>query len=290
MDGLVRPDYRGTVTPQGIVDSHVHLLPGRIGAKVRGIFEAGQARFGPLAYPADHATVVSMLADEGVAEIWTFPYAHKPGVAEGLNVSCAETVAQFADAPLRVTGGATVHPGDSDSVGIVQRAIDTLGLRVLKLHCSVGNFSVDDPRLDSVFDLCSERQLPVVVHLGHSPNGRTEADELPSIARVAARHARLPLILAHCGHHSAPEAAHLLDDHEMLHVDLTPVVDEHPNVEAGFLARHSDRILFGSDAPNTALSVTRCREWLAGFDLADEAQHAIMGANARRLRESVLAH
>lgn len=255
---------------------------------MRGIFEAGQTRFGPLAYPADHAAVVSMLATEGVEEIWTFPYAHKPGVADGLNTSCADIVARFADSPLRVTGGATVHPGDDDPVGIVCRAVDQLGLRVLKLHCSVGDFSVDDVRLDPVFDLCSERRLPVVVHLGHAPNGRTEADELPSIARVASRHADLRLILAHCGHHSAPEAARLLDEHNMLHVDLTPVVDEHPNVEPEFLARHSDRILFGSDAPNTALSVTRCREWLMSFGLPEESTRAIMGANARRLREDVL--
>lgn len=278
------------MSADGIVDSHVHLLPGRIGEKVRGIFEAGQARFGPLAYPADHARVVEMLAAEGVAEIWTFPYAHKPGVAEGLNVSCAATVATFADSPLRVTGGATVHPADDDPVAIVRRAVDDLGLRVLKLHCSVGDFSVDDPRLDPVFSLCEDRRLPVVVHLGHAPNGRTEADELPSIARVAGVHPRLPLILAHCGHHSAPEAGRLLDDHPMLHVDLTPVVDEHPNVEGEFLARHATRILFGSDAPNTALSVTRCVEWLGSFALPDDARAAILGDNARRLRDAVVAH
>lgn len=42
-------------TAGGIVDSHVHLLPGRIGEKVRAIFEAGETsgRF-VLAYPSDH--------------------------------------------------------------------------------------------------------------------------------------------------------------------------------------------------------------------------------------------
>ena len=273
----------------GIVDSHVHLLPGRIGEKVRGIFEAGQVRFGPLAYPADHATVVSMLVAEGVSEIWTFPYAHKPGVADGLNSSCADTVTALSGGHVRITGGATVHPGDEDPVGIVRRGVDDHGLRVVKLHCSVGDFSVDDPRLRPVFDFCEERHLPVVVHLGHAPHGRTETDELPALARVAARHELLPLILAHCGHHSAPEAGRLLDDHPHLHVDLTPVVDEHPNVEAEFLIRHSDRILFGSDAPNTALSVTTCQKWLTEFGLPDEATRAIMGENARRLRAAVLS-
>ena len=282
----------GSPSTQGhgtIVDSHVHLLPGRLGEKVRTIFEAGQTRFGPLAYPSDHREVVAMLASEGVGEIWTFPYAHKPGVAEGLNRACADTVAEFVDGPLTVTGGATVHPGDDDPAGIVQHAVDVLGLRVLKLHCSVGDFSVDDPRLDAVLSFCGERRLPVVVHLGHAPNGRTESDELPSIARAAAAHPDVPLILAHCGHHSAPQAGRLLDDHPMLHVDLTPVVDEHPNAEAEFLARHSGRILFGSDAPNTALSVTACLAWLDRFGLDAPAREAITGGNARRLRTGVLS-
>lgn len=282
-------DYRWPVSDNGIVDSHVHLLPGRLGAKVRSIFEAGQARFGPLAYPSDHREIVTRLADEGVNEVWTFPYAHKPGVADGLNVSCAATVSEFDDGPLRVIGGATVHPGDDEPVEIVRRGVDDLGLRVLKLHCSVGNFSVDDPRLRPVFDFCQERRLPVVVHLGHAPNGHTEADELPALSRVAMRHENLPLILAHCGHHSAPEAGRLLDDHPMLHVDLTPVVDEHPNVNGEFLLRHSGRILFGSDAPNTALSVTTCLAWLGTFDLPTAAHDAIVGGNARRLRASVIA-
>ena len=286
---LARRNYRVPMDhSSGIVDSHVHLLPGRLGEKVRGIFEAGQARFGPLAYPPDHSEVVARLATEGVDEIWTFPYAHKPGVAEGLNESCAGTVAQFAGAPLTVTGGATVHPGDDDAVGVVRRAVDELGLRVLKLHCSVGDFTIDDPRLGPVLAFCQGRQLPVVVHLGHSPNGRTEDVELPSIARAAEAHPDLPLILAHCGHHSAPEAGRLLDHHPMLHMDLTPVVDEHPNIEREVLVAHSDRILFGSDAPNTTLSVTECLAWLGGFGLTTDAHRAVTGGNARRLRSAVI--
>ena len=58
-----------------VVDSHVHLLPGRLAAKVRGVF-APVADL--LAYPIDNDVVRQQLADEGIAEAWTLPYATNP--------------------------------------------------------------------------------------------------------------------------------------------------------------------------------------------------------------------
>ena len=271
-----------------VVDSHVHLLPGRLGEKVRAFFDAGVSPVTPLAYPNDHPVVVSMLIEEGVDAIWTLPYAHKPGVASGLNEASAETVRQFADSPLRITGGATVHPGDDRPVDIVQHAVDELGLRVLKLHCSVGNFAIDDERLSPVFAFASERRLPAVVHLGHNVNGRTEEDELPAIGKIADQYPGMPLILAHCGHHAAPQAIALMDQHPSLFADLTPVVTEHPTITAEHISRHPDRILFGSDCPNTTLSVTQCFQWLQQMNCSPEVMTKVLGATALRLIDEVL--
>lgn len=278
-----------TINGIRIVDSHVHLLPGRLGDKVRAFFDAGISSRMPLAYPHDHDSVVQMLAEEGVDEIWTLPYAHKPEISSGLNTASAATVEQFADSPLRIVGGATVHPGDDNAAEIVREAIDKLGLRVLKLHCSVGSFSLDDARLKPVFALAHERRLPIVVHLGHNVNGRTEADELPTIAHISDAFPDIPLILAHCGHHSAPEATALMLQHPSLYADLTPVVFEHPNIDRESLISLAPRLLFGSDAPNTGISVTNCLTWLEQMDLPQEKRTAILGENARRLIENVIA-
>jgi predicted TIM-barrel fold metal-dependent hydrolase len=272
-----------------VVDSHVHLLPGRLGEKVRAFFDAGIGSSTPLAYPNDHDFVVTSLHHEGVDSLWTLPYSHKPGVARGLNEAAAETVKQFALSPISVIGGLTVHPGDDDAVSIVSDAVDTLNLRVLKLHCSVGSFSIDDARLRSVFSFANERRLPVVVHLGHNVNGRTEADELPAIAATADSFPDMPMILAHCGHHSAPAALKLMSEHPSLHADLTPVVTEFPEVDAQNLEVLSDRILFGSDSPNTTISVTSCLQWLIDMNLSQKALTSIVGANAIRLITNVAA-
>lgn len=271
-----------------VVDSHVHLLPGRLGQKVRAFFDAGVSSTFTLAYPNDHPVVIDTLAREGVDAIWTLPYAHKAGVAEGLNAASAETVAQFAQSPVRVIGGLTIHPADENPVAIVRQAVDVLGLRVLKLHCSVGNFAVDDVRLEPVFTFASERHLPAVVHLGHNVNGRTDAEELPAIGEVADKFPGMPLILAHCGHHAAPEAIALMDLHPSLHADLTPVVTEHPTITAEHIARHPDRILFGSDCPNTTLSVTACIAWLTNMNVPQDVLQKVLGGNALRLTAAVI--
>jgi predicted TIM-barrel fold metal-dependent hydrolase len=270
-----------------VVDSHVHLLPGRLGEKVRAFFDLGIGSRMQLAYPNDHEFVVDSLHREGVDAFWTLPYAHKPGVARGLNEASATTARQFAEAPIQIVPGLTVHPGDDDALSIVQDGVDSLALRVLKLHCSVGSFTIDDPKLKHVFAFANERRLPVIVHLGHNVNGRTEAEELPSIAKVSDDFPDLPMILAHCGHHSAPTALQLMREHPSLYADLTPVVSEFPEVDVESLEQLSDRILFGTDAPNTALSVTDCLRWLTEMNLSQNALTSIIGENASRLTSQV---
>lgn len=58
-----------------VVDSHVHLLPWRLAVKVRAFF----APVAPsMVYPLEHDVIRAQLAAEGIGEVWTLPYAHKP--------------------------------------------------------------------------------------------------------------------------------------------------------------------------------------------------------------------
>jgi predicted TIM-barrel fold metal-dependent hydrolase len=95
------------------------------------------------------------------------------------------------------------------------------------------------------------------------------------------------MILAHCGHHSAPTALQLMREHPSLYADLTPVVSEFPDVDVESLEELSDRILFGTDAPNTTISVTECLQWLTEMNLSRNALSSIVGENASRLTSQV---
>lgn len=269
-----------------IVDSHVHLLPGRLAEKVRAFFE--EHIEGELVFPLDHTTILAMLGRSGIGTVWSLPYAHKRGVAAGLNASSAGIAARFAGNAVTVVGGATVHPGDVDPTAIVKEAREVHGLKVLKLHCSVGNFEADDPALDSVWQFVAERRMPVIIHLGHAVSGHTTTGELAPLERVAARFPQARLIIAHCGHRAGPQALDLVEKYPGVYADLTPVVTEPIALPAGRVNQLAGKLLFGSDAPNTALTIEQCLAHIRGFGLDPAAEAAILGGTARRLLSEVI--
>jgi uncharacterized protein len=263
----------------GAVDCHVHLLPGRLGEKVREFFAAHIT--GSLAYPNDHAAVLDSLAAAGVSLAWHLPYAHKPGVAAGLNAASAELVSTWRSHPVSLVGGIAVHPGDETPDRLVGSAVDGLGLRVVKLHCSVGDFEVDDPRLEKMWHLVASRSVPVVVHAGHDVSGETRRGELAGIDRVAARFPAAPIVIAHAALPVTNAAVALVERHDNVYIDLTPRVVDMVDVPDDVLERLHERVLFGSDLPNTQVTIEANLARLS--TLSTTARKAITSANAHRL-------
>jgi uncharacterized protein len=275
--------------PSSVVDAHVHLLPPRLQAAIRGFFAARGFPSDGFAYPADPGAVCDRLAAEGITEAWSLPYARRPGSAAELNQAMARFAAAQRQGPVRVIGGGTVHPADDRPADVVRAAVEDLGLRVLKLHCSVGGFAADDRRLDPVWEYVSAVALPVVLHAGHAPDGHTEAAELAPVAEVARRHPAARIIIAHCGHAASDAALRLVAGHPQVHADLTPVLHEPVRPDPARLAALAGKLLFGSDAPNTGLTVSGLLAGLAEADggLPAAARAAITGGTARRLLSEV---
>ena len=266
-----------------IVDAHVHLLPDRLAAKIRAFFDAGLAA--PLAYPIDHDIVRARLAAAGVDRLWSLPYAHRSDIADGLNASMAEIAAR--PGPVEIIGGATVHPDDPDPLATLRHAVEDLGLRVLKLHCSVGGYAPNDPRLDPVWAYVAEIRLPAVVHVGHAVSGRTAADELVPLGDVAARFPEARLVIAHCGLEAVDAALDLLEAHRHVHADLTPVLTEPVVIPPDRLDAVAAKLLFGSDAPNTGIEVEHGLAAVRALPLRADVIDGILGANANALLAGV---
>ena len=271
----------------GGVDSHVHLLPPRLAARVRAAFDAHLP--GLLAYPTDPHVALDDLAAVGIGQAWVLPYAHAPGVADWLVPATAEHLAELSaergDVELVLAG--TLHPDDQDPLGLLDRAVEVEGARALKLHCAVGSFAADDARLEPVWQRCAQRQLPVVVHAGKHDSGQAVPADLAELDRVATRHPDLPLIVAHAGHPAVAATLELLHRHPRVYADLTPVVTRVPTLRDEDLRRFADRLLFGSDTPNTGHRVGQLLSVLTARDLPDEATAAILGGTARRLLAAV---
>lgn len=264
-----------------IVDAHVHLLPDRLAAAIRRFFDE---RMTPglvsraLVYPCGYREARQAIVAAGVDRCWSLPYAHKPGVARELNRWMAET---FADDPV-VVPGATVHPGD-DVEDVVREAAGSLGLGVFKIHCSVGRFDADDARLDPLWRLASSKSSPVVVHVGHAENGTTTADEIAPIGRAARRWPEARIIVAHCGAPAVEPTLALLRETRSLYADLTPIGRTLAPVTRPAIAGLESRLLFGSDAPNTGVSIEEGLAFVRGLGLDPDAEAALLGGNAERV-------
>jgi predicted TIM-barrel fold metal-dependent hydrolase len=271
------------VTAEPVTDCHVHLLPGRLGEAVRAFFAAHID--GALSYPNDHGAVLDALAAGGVRQAWHLPYAHKPGVAAGLNTASRELMATWRGHGVEVVGGLTVHPGDDDPARLVDEAVDDLGLRVLKVHCSVGGFDVDDPRLDPAWRRVEAHRVPVVVHAGHDVTGLTSAAELAPLDRVARRFPDVPLVVAHAAHPATDAAVALVEAHPNVYVDLTPRVVDVVALDPGTIEAIAERVLFGSDLPNTQVTL---EDNLARLGrLSPPTRRAVASGNAARLQAAV---
>lgn len=261
-----------------IVDAHTHLLPERLNAAIRRFFAERITGADVMLYPWEPVAAREGIVAAGIDRCWSLPYVRQAGAAGRLNRWMAET---YADDPV-VIPGATVHP-DDDVRAVLSEALGELGLRVLKLHCSVGGYRPDDPRLDPLWERVSADGQPVVVHAGSALHGATTPAEIEAVRRVAHRWPDARIVVAHCGMPSIEATLALLRETRSVHADLTPRIREPVALGRAQIVGLERRLLFGTDAPNAGVpiedSLARVRTW--GLDPVDEA--AILGGNAERL-------
>lgn len=254
-------------------------MPDQLALAIRRFFD-NHMGWGKLAYDGVRlADVLQAQREAGTACFWALPYAHKAGVAATLNEWMAREVALHP----AVVAGATFHPDDGDLAAAVDRAFGELGLRLGKLHCSVGRFAPDDPRLEPLWAAAEARAIPVVVHAGREVTGFTYAHELGAIDRIASAHPRLRLVIAHAGLPDIGAALDLLERHAALHADLTSAAQWRSVLPVARMEALHERILFGSDCPNTTLTIGESMAWLRRQGLGARALQAILGENAARL-------
>jgi uncharacterized protein len=268
----------------GLVDVHVHFLPPNIQRAVYAQFDEAGPKIGrdwPIRYRVSHSDRVALLRDLGVRRFSTLPYAHKPGVATYLNAWSWEFA---AGVPEAIWSG-TFYP-EPEAPAYVDDLLDA-GVEIFKLHLQVGEFHLDDPRLDRVWGLLEDAGTPVVVHAGSGPVGNRFTGP-GSTARVLRKHPRLCLVIAHMG---APEVADFLAlaatfdevrlDTTMVFTDFFGV--EYPRELLPRLADLGHKILLGTDFPTIPYPYVRQLEGLARLDLGDDWLRAVCWENGAAL-------
>ena len=238
----------------GILDVHVHAMPDRLQQAVWRYFDALDDPPWPITYRADLHDRLATLRGLGVVAHSALAYAHKPGMLDWLNGFTLD----LADEYDQVVPTFTVYPepGVTDAVA----AALGRGGAVCKVHAQLSGFTLDDPRLDDAWRLCSEARTLVVAHTSqvYGVDGGAATSGPAQIRRVKQRHPELRLCIAHLGLPD-PDGGHraAIRDLPGVWTDSSGVLTEPPTpVAPGGAVDHDAvvglraHVLFGSDFPS----------------------------------------
>jgi predicted TIM-barrel fold metal-dependent hydrolase len=268
-----------------VVDAHVHLFPDPLFEAIWRWFD----RHGwPIRYKLHTPQVIDFALARGVGHIVALHYAHKPGIARGMNAYMAEIARKHP----RVTGLATVFPGEPDAKLILEEAFAG-GLGGVKLHCHVQCFSPDAPELSEIYETCILHDKPLVMHAGREPHSegyKCDPHALCQVGRTEAvlrSYPRLRLVIPHLGADEFAGYGHLLERYDNLWLDTTMVLAgyfETDDRAFRLVESRPERIMYGTDFPNIPYAWdrelrhigARARNWNDGM------LGAILGDNARQ--------
>lgn len=279
-------DPEGNTLPKGIsrvIDAHVHVFPDGIFSAVREWFDAYAWK---IRYQQTSEDLIAFLLERGVAHVVALQYAHKPGIAAPLNDYMLSLCQRF---PGRVTGMATVFPGEEGATRILTDAFEK-GLGGVKLHVHVQCFDLNSPQMEEICDICASGKKPLVVHAGREPKSeqyRCDPYELCRAEKVAAILNNFPglkLCVPHLGFDETAAYAKLAQKFENLRLDTAMVLTDYfPAHTRAPLSRFPlDRVMYGSDFPNIPYAWDRELKFLSGSGLnPEDLDHLLFKTAAR---------
>jgi predicted TIM-barrel fold metal-dependent hydrolase len=240
-----------------VIDFHVHQPRG--------------SSYGPLELTAG-------MDEVGIDVSVVFTYEGLLHPSPAANDSLASYVSA---APDRLVAFATVDPRAPDAADEIDRCVDTLGMRGIKLHPWLQGFSSHEPGLDAVCAAAARHGVPVLFHDGTPPFSTPL--QLASLAR---RHPETTIVLGHGGLHDLwREAIAAVEQEQNVHLCMcgTP----------GYAMRRIiarcpvEKLLFGTDGglrpePMPRYAVLRVRQ-LDELGLDDAQRAAILVDNPQRL-------
>ncbi len=276
-------DQEGTTVPHKlpkVIDAHVHVFPDKIFAAVWGWFDEHAWR---IRYRLAADDVLRFSLSRGVTHVVALQYAHKPGIARELNAYMAK---QCKENKGRVTGLATVLPGEPDAVDILQEGFD-MGLGGLKLHAHVQCFDMSADYMQPLYECCQTNGKPIVTHVGREPKSPAYRCDpyllcgADRCERILKDFPRLKICVPHLGIDETSTYRNLIEKYDNLWLDTAMAITDYFFEDKISLKDYrSDRIMYGSDFPNLPYAWDRELKALIDNDLDPETLQQIAYKNA----------
>ncbi len=234
-----------------VIDAHVHIFPGNIFSAVHKWFDQNAWH---IRYQMRSSQIFDFLLNRGVRHVIALQYAHKPGIADQLNRYMTEKCKAFEG---RVTGMATVFPGEEGAEDLLQEAFDA-GLGGLKLHAHVQCFDMNSDEMHRLYECCRKNNKPIVMHVGREP--RSEAYNCDpyricgaeKLKPILSAYPDLKICVPHLGFDEVGIYRQMIEAYDNLWLDTTMAITDYFSMEEDIvLDRYRpDRIMYGSDFPN----------------------------------------
>lgn len=277
-------DQEGSRVPSGfppVIDAHVHIFPRNIFSAIWKWFDKNAWH---IRYQMTSSRVFEFLLSRGINHVIALQYAHKPGIARQLNTYMSEKCREFGN---RVTGMATVFPGENDAENILQEAFD-LGLEGLKLHAHVQCFDMTCDHMHRLYECCRKNRKPVIMHIGREPKSSAyscdpyEVCSAEKLEHVLIDYPDLNICVPHLGFDEISAYRNLIEKYDNLWLDTTMVITDYFPIEEKIdLGRYrSDRIMYGSDFPNIPYPWDRELKALKTAGISDDVLEKICSKNA----------
>lgn len=263
-----------------IIDTHVHVWPDKIAAKV---IERLQAALG---YEVEaNGTIAGLLAqmqEAGIAKSAVLGVAEVPRL-----VTATNDWLMTVDDPRLIRFG-TVHPDFEDYRAEVER-LRRAGFAGIKFHALFQGGRPDEERMLRIYEAMGED----LIALFHTGAGSREAIAHPDqilatperVARVLALFPKLRVIAAHFGGHFLLEESkrHLVGKNLYFDTSWVPTLAtlDAPEAVAVIRQHGADKMLFATDCPFG--SQRRELEAFLRLPLSPEEQELVLGNNAARL-------
>ncbi len=277
-------DQEDSKVPAGLpplIDAHVHIFPRSIFSAIRKWFDENAWH---IRYQMTSSRIFEFLLSRGIKHIIALQYAHKPGIAKQLNQYMSEKCSEYDH---RITGMATVFPGENNAENILQEAFDS-GLGGLKLHAHVQCFDMNDEHMNRLYECCQINKKPIVMHIGREPKSTAyscDPYQLCSAERlehILKDFPDLKICVPHLGFDEISAYREMIEKYDNLWLDTTMVITDYFPIEEKIALGHyrSDRIMYGSDFPNIPYAWDRELKELKAADISHEALEKISYKNA----------
>jgi hypothetical protein len=273
------------------IDLHVHV-PRQPGLPEIGLEEAMRQYFRVRWMPENADQMAEKYQEWDVfGVIFSIDSETTTGDPPDSNDYIADIVRKY---PEQFMGFATVDPWKGKlAIDELDRSINELGLKGLKLHPIQQAFYPNDTRFYPLYEKCAAYGVPVLFHSGFAASGLgmqggaglklKYGAPIPGIDDVAADFPELTIIMAHPAWPWVDEQIAVLLHKPNVYVDFS---GWSPGYIPDALIREAntrlqDKVMFGSDFP----FITPER-WLSDFDQLDireEVRPKILLENARRV-------